>query len=257
MAKKKRKKKRSGRPAARPQAAPPGQTTAEADRPVSARAERKEQARRERERRIRQARRRRRMRRGARWGAVLGLGAAIGLFAYVQVRQGREVERRATEAAGQIGCSAIETQADAVAGLSQAEVHSPPFAQGAGGVPATVGRHSSPLPADPHVYDQPIPEANAVHNLEHGYVIIYYAKRGDHALPDEIVTALEGLARSETKVLMAPYPDLANSLDLAAWRKLQSCDPPPQADPDDAVTVARGFIEQFRAGGLAPEPAGV
>jgi uncharacterized protein DUF3105 len=259
MAKKKRKKKRTNRPATGA-AAPAGRDTAAAERPTSARAERKEQARRERERRIRQARRRRRMRRGARWGAVLGVGAAIAVFAYVQVQGGQELQRRAERAAGRVGCSSIETkqdQVDAAAVLSQAQIHSPPFAQGANGEPATAGHHSSPLPGEPHVYDQPIPEANAVHNLEHGYILVYYAKTGDQPLAENIRTALADLARGETKVIMAPYPDLASPLDLVAWGKLQKCDPPSDANPDDAVTVARGFIDQFRAGGLAPEPNGV
>jgi uncharacterized protein DUF3105 len=260
MAKKKRKKRRSDRPAARAPGGTSPRATGAAERPVSARAERKEQARRERERRIRQAKRRRRMRRGARWGAVLGVGAAIAVVAYVQVQEGQELERRAEEAAGRLGCSAIETrqdEVDAAAALSQAQIHSPPFAQGTDGEPATAGRHSSPLPGDPHVYDQPIPEANAVHNLEHGYILVYYAKSGDHPLVDDIRSALENLARDETKVIMAPYPDLSTPLDLVAWGKLQTCDPDAGANPEDAVTVARGFIEQFRAGGLAPEPNGV
>jgi len=256
MAKKKRKKKRPGRPVA-PPAGPEARRPGEPERPPSARAERKEQARRERERRIKQAKRRQRMRRAARWGAVLGVAGAIGAFAFVQIRQNRELEERAAEAAARVDCGEIERQPDAVAGLSQQEIHSPPFSEGTGGVPATVGRHSSPLPPDPAVYDQPIPEANAVHNLEHGYVIIYYANEGENALPEDIVGALEDLAEGENKVLMAPYPDLANGLDLVAWRQLQTCDPQEDDDPDDAVLVARGFIEEFRGGGLAPEPAGV
>jgi hypothetical protein len=108
------------------------------------------------------------------------------------------------------------------------------------------------------VYDQPIPEANAVHNLEHGYVVIYYAASGQNALSDDLRSALQDLVDEESnKVLMAPYPGLANGFDLVAWGKLQTFDPPAAANPDDAVTVARSFIDQFRAGGLAPEPNGV
>lgn len=260
MAKKKRKRKRSGPPVARTQPAATGRARDEAERPVSARAERKELARRERERRLRQAKRKRRMRRAVRWGAVLGVGAAIGVFALVRFQQGQQLQEQAESAARRVGCSAIDTkqaEVDAAAGLSQAQIHSPPFAQGVGGVPATAGRHSSPLPAEPRVYDQPVPEANAVHNLEHGYVLVYYAKGGDHPLAADIRARLQSLVRDEDKVIMAPYPDLKDSLDLVAWGNVQACDPPANAKPGDAVTVARSFIEQFRSDGLAPEPGGV
>jgi hypothetical protein len=53
---------------------------------------------------------------------------------------------------------------------------------------------------------------------------------------------------------MAPYEQLANSFDLVAWGKLQTCDPREDADPDDAAVVAEFFISQLRSGGLAPEP---
>jgi Protein of unknown function (DUF3105) len=255
MPKKKRRKKRTTRPTAPP--AGRGAERAEATRPPSHRAERKEQARRERERRIKQARRRQRIRRATRWGVALAVVGGIGAFAWVQVRANQESKEAAREAAGRVGCGAIQTSPDLTAGLSSTEIHSPPFTEGTGGVPATNGRHSSPLPPEPAVYDQPIPEASAVHNLEHGYVIIYYRNQGADALSEDIVASLENLAESEDKVLMAPYPDLANGFDLVAWRKLQTCDPGEDADPGDAVTVARGFISQFLGGGLAPEPGGV
>jgi hypothetical protein len=192
---------------------------------------------------------------------ALAVVGGIGAFAWVQVQQDRELKTRAQQAAERLGCGEIETkqdEVDAAAALSQAELHTAPFAQGQGGVPATAGRHSSTLGTPPFVYDQPIPEANAVHNLEHGYVIIYYAGEGANALAEDIRSALADLVEEEgNKVIMAQYPELANSFDLVAWGKLQTCDPPENAEPDDAVTVATAFIDQFRGGGLAPEPAGV
>jgi hypothetical protein len=88
-------------------------------------------------------------------------------------------------------------------------------------------------------------------------VVVYYAAEGQNRLADDVRSQLEDLVRGENKVLMAPYPDLANSFDLVAWGKLQTCSPPEDADPDDAVTTAEFFISQFRSGGLAPEPNGV
>lgn len=260
MAKKKRKKRPVQRPsqgtgtatAARPEAP---------DRSPSARAERKEQARRERERRIKLARRRQRVRRATRWGAAAGVVALIAGGVYLFTGESRELQAEAEAATERLRGTPIQTnqeEVDAAAALDSTALHSPPFAQGQNGVPVTAGRHSSPLPAPPFVYDQPIPEANAVHNLEHGYVIVYYAPEGENALDDEVRSALEDYIRDESdKLLMAPYPNLSSSFALVAWGKLQTFDPPPDADPEDAVTVAGAFVDRFRSGGLAPEPAGV
>jgi hypothetical protein len=256
MAKRKRKKqRRPDRP--RQSSAAVGTTTEER---TTARQERKEQARRERERRIREARRRQRMRKAARWGIAAAVVLGVGGFIWWQTQQGREAEAEARAAANRLNCSPIQTkqdEVDAAAALDPETLHSPPFVQGNNGVPATAGRHSSPLPPEPAVYEQPIPEENAVHNLEHGYVLIYYAAEGENALAEDVRSRLEDLAQGEDKVLMAPYPDLANSFDLVAWGKLQTCSPPEDADPDDAATTAEFFISEFRSGGLAPEPNGV
>ncbi len=123
--------------------------------------------------------------------------------------------------------------------------------------PATSGYHDpNPLPADPHVYTSPVPETNAVHNLEHGYILIYYRADGTDALPADVVARLASLARSETKVIMAPYPDLptGTSFAVAAWNKLWEC--PPTVSADQARTITSGFIGAFRATTNAPEPKG-
>jgi hypothetical protein len=262
MAKKKRKKRPPQRPAQRAGTATATASRTEApERTASARAERKEQARLERERRIKQARRQVRMRRAVRWGiagvVVLGIGGAV----WLANRESRELQGAAEAAAKRLGGSAIETkqdEVDAAAALDQQTLHSPPFARGTNGEPVTAGPHSNPLPSPPFVYDQPIPEASAVHNLEHGYVIVYYAADGENALAEDIRTGLEGYVEDESnKILMAPYPGLAHSFDLVAWGNLQTFDPPEGANPEDAVTVAQAFVDQFRAGGLAPEPNGV
>lgn len=262
MAKKKRRKRPPQRPAQRAGTATATASRTEApERTASARAERKEQARRERERRIKQARRQVRMRRAARWGiagaVVLGIAGAV----WLANRESQELQGEAAAAARRLGGSQVQTkqdQVDAAAALDQQTLHSPPFAEGSGGEPVTAGRHSNTLEAPPFVYEQPVPEANVVHNLEHGYVLVYYAADGESALAEDIRTELEGYVEEESnKILMAPYPDLANSFALVAWGKLQTFDPPEDADPDDALTVTRAFVDQFRSGGLAPEPNGV
>jgi Protein of unknown function (DUF3105) len=249
MAKKRKRRRPSQRPAQRAGTATAASAAETSERTVSARAERKEQARRERERRIKQARRHQRIRRATRWGIAAVVVVGVGAFVWVQTRGQAELQQRAREAARQIACTQPQQQPDA--GRS----HQPPFVQGQDGIPATSGAHSNALPPDPSVYTQPVPEANAVHNLEHGYVLVYYADSGDSALPDDTVSELEGLVDSEGEVIMAPYPGLNSSLALASWRQLQTCDPPENADPEDVVTVAEAFIDRFRNGPLAPEAA--
>jgi hypothetical protein len=262
MAKKKRKKRPVQRPsqgtgtatAARPEAP---------DRSPSARAERKEQARRERERRIKLARRRQRIRRATRWGAAAGVVALIAGGVYLFTGESREARAEAQAAARALNCTPVDLdqaeQPDPYEGMSPEEIaavnHSPPFASGQNGVPATAGPHSQQLPSDPAVYEQPVPEANIVHNLEHGYALIYYAAAGENALSDDIRSELEEVARSQSEVIMAPYPDLASPMALVAWRELQQCDPGEDADPEDALVVAEEFIDRFKNGSLAPEPA--
>jgi Protein of unknown function (DUF3105) len=251
VAKKKRKRKRTDRPVSRA-----GTATAvaepTADERPSARAARKEQARQERERRIKQAKRRQRTRRAVRWGVVLAAAGGIGWFVWGQVQENREVQERAAAAAARVGIGEIQEPADE--GTEHLQPTDPPPQYGT--IPAASGPHAAtPLPAEPRVYDQPIPETAAVHNLEHGYVLIYYRAEGEGALEEAVVTELEGLAEGETEVIMAPHESLAEGTNLAfaAWTRIQEGQVPADADPADVALVARAFIEEFKNGAAAPE----
>jgi hypothetical protein len=242
MAKKRRKKRRPDRPAARGAAAPPGRGE-EPERPASARAERKEQARRERERRIKQARRRQRIRRATRWGAVLGVAAAVGGFAFFQIQENRRLAERAAVAAEAIGCDEVqEPQNEGTEHLQPGDA--PPQY---GTTPATSGPHSAtPLPSDPAVYSEPVPEPAAVHNLEHGYVLIYYRQDGQGALDEDAVDALADVAEGESEVIMAPYDNLPDGTNLAfvAWTRLRDC--AAEGSAEDVALAATTFIDQFK-----------
>ncbi len=252
MAKKKRRRPQQ-RPRPRPETTA-GETRvadAEADRTPSRRAERKEEARRERERRIRQARRRQRTRRLVRWGIVLGIIAVgVGIW-YLASQEERELQRRAAGAAERVNASEVEEQEAA-----QPSEHQEPYTLGVGGVPAFGGNHTGgALRPEPKVYTQQPPEQTAVHNLEHGYVIVYYSNEGENALDQEIVTALEELVEGETEVLMSPYQGLSEPLYLVAWGARQSIAPPEGANPQDVVLVAEAFIDEWKNGQYAPEAA--
>ncbi|HVM12396.1 MAG TPA: DUF3105 domain-containing protein [Actinomycetota bacterium] len=249
MAKKKRKKKpTTPRPAAQP-------VSQAAD--AQGRQERKEAARREREERIKRARRRQRLRRLVRWVAILAVIALIVGFIWWRGAAGRRVLQAADAAAERIGCEAIVERDE------KGRSHEPPYEYTER--PATSGSHA-PSTLDPavSVYDDPIDvpagdqgvslEPQAVHNLEHAYVIMYYRSEGPQALPDAVVQRLTQLAEREEKVILAPYSQLpqGTSLTLAAWTRVQQC--PAVRDAGAAEQVARGFIQRFRGGGDAPEP---
>lgn len=241
MAKKKRKKSQR-RPPARPAGADPS---------AQGRAERKEAARRERERRVRAAKRRRLARRAVTWGIVVALIG--GITAFIVVRNARESERREEilAIATGVGCGAPTQEPN----RGRDHVPAPPEYESR---PATSGPHSGgALPPEVSVYDVPFDptfEFRAVHNLEHGYVIMYHRQ---DALPDEVVDRLADLARDERKVIFAPHADLpeGENLVFAAWLWTQRCDIGDDVDVDDLGTVAEAFIERFREGPDAPEPA--
>jgi uncharacterized protein DUF3105 len=219
--------------------------------PPGARQERKEAARKERERIIRAARRRRLLGRAARWGVVVLALAGVTAFVGYRIIQDRNLIRRADAAAEAIGCNEIQDLPSEGRQHLQAGSQPPEY----GTTPGTSGPHSPvPLPSDVHVYDEPVPEAQAVHNLEHAYVIMYYRAQGEQALPQNVREALADLARSEQKVILAPYPELpeGTSLTFAAWTKLQEC--PRVTNADSAVLAAQGFIKRFRGTDNAPEP---
>lgn len=240
MAKKKRKKSQK-KSVSRPSGGAPS---------TEARSERKEAARRERERRIKAAKRRRLVRRSISVGVVVALVA--GITGFMLFRNAREGERREQllAIASDVGCGEPTQEPD----RGQQHVAEPPAYEDQ---PAASGPHSaSPLPPEVSAYDVPFDpsfEFRAVHNLEHGYVIMYYTQ---DQLGDEALDRLADLARGERKVMIAPHPNLPDgeNLVLTAWRWTQRCDVGDGADLGDLETVAEGFIERFREGSDAPEP---
>lgn len=243
MAKKKKRRRPAPRPAVRPEPSP-------------ARAERKEEARKEREARIRRSRRRVLLRRLSRVGIVILLAGLIAGFIYWRGGEDRRQNQAAAEAAEKLGCTDVQDLPDE--GREHLAANEPPPAYGT--TPATSGKHNAgTLPSEPHVYDQPFDqtlESQAVHNLEHAYVIIYYRQEGPDAPPENVVNDLAELANAEDKVLMAPYSTLpeGESIALAAWTHLQTCPTVTDGDANDVLTIARNFVDEFRGGGDAPEP---
>jgi hypothetical protein len=220
------------------------------ERARSVRAERKEMARQERERARKAIARRSGIRRGltiASVVAVLGIGAWL-IFS---VDSPGAVSAQALEVGAAAGCGDIVTPAaEAPGGNHLASGESAGYTEH----PATSGAHDpSPLPSEPAVHTEPIREENAVHNLEHGYVILYYRADGPQALSVDVLARLAQIAEGQDKVLVAPYPDLeeGTSLAITAWNKLWEC--PADVTPEDAGIMANAFIEAYRGTSNAPE----
>jgi hypothetical protein len=92
----------------------------------------------------------------------------------------------------------------------------------------TVKYDSLPPTSGPHypewvlwgTYGKPLPEIAAVHNLEHGGVIVQYGR----AVPASTVEKLRRfVAGSPNGMLMAPLPQLGDSIVLTAWTYRASC----------------------------------
>jgi hypothetical protein len=63
-------------------------------------------------------------------------------------------------------------------------------------------------------YDEPVRLAQAVHNLEHGGIVMYYGSD----VPDEEITKLRTFYRSDpTAMLLSPLPRLGDKIALTAW----------------------------------------
>lgn len=63
-------------------------------------------------------------------------------------------------------------------------------------------------------YSEPIQQARALHNLEHGAVTIQYGSK----VPSATVEALQGFYdTNRTGTILAPYPRLGEKIALSAW----------------------------------------
>ena len=95
------------------------------------------------------------------------------------------------------------------------------------------------------IYDQAVPNENAVHSLEHGAIWITYQP----SLPAAQVATLEKDVRNQPYGLLSPYPGLPDPVVATVWGvqlRLQSADDPRLAS----------FIDKYADATQAPEPKG-
>jgi hypothetical protein len=85
----------------------------------------------------------------------------------------------------------------------------------------TVRYNSTPPTSGPHsgftiatgIYDSPVRDAQAVHAMEHGHVIIHYA-------PDVSTQDIAVLHRYPVDVILTPHPGLPDPIALTAWGRI-------------------------------------
>ena len=83
-------------------------------------------------------------------------------------------------------------------------------------LPATSGLHS-PTTAIWNLYDQPVPEINYVHNLEHGAVGMFYGPD----VPAASVAQMQEFYNQDPRgLIMAPDDRLGDQIALTAWTKI-------------------------------------
>jgi hypothetical protein len=76
-----------------------------------------------------------------------------------------------------------------------------------------VGGDHNPVWLNCGIYDQPVPNENAVHSLEHGAVWITYQPN----LPSAAVEQLRQLVRGRQFVILSPYENLPAPVVASAW----------------------------------------
>lgn len=91
------------------------------------------------------------------------------------------------------------------------------------------------------VYTEPVPNENAVHDLEHGAIWATY----DPSLPQSEIDALIA-ELPDTYVTVSPYEGLPSPIVLSAWNAQLQID-----EPDDSRVAA--FVHQYWQSGTAPE----
>lgn len=93
------------------------------------------------------------------------------------------------------------------------------------------------------VYDKPVPNENAVHDLEHGAVWITY--RPD--LPTDQVQQLRDKVGKQTYLVLSPFPNLPAPVVASAWGVQLRL----TGAADERLDA---FITKYRQGSQAPEP---
>lgn len=173
------------------------------------------------------------------WGTVLGVGALglllVGILGYAVLNAGSAAPSPLRDADKAV-------QGITVAKTSPTQEHRPgPISYDA--TPSWGGPHNGVWSACAGVvYDQPIPQENAAHSMEHGAAWVTYKPD----LPKDQVDTLRGLVEGTNYRMMSPFPGQDAAVKVQAWGRSVSA-----ASADDSRV--QDFLEQFTNGPQAPE----
>ena len=116
--------------------------------------------------------------------------------------------------------------------------------------PPTSGPHTAVVA--PGVYDTPVPKESAVHNMEHGQVVVWYNCSGGptpltpetcRKLRDDLASIVVLANDSGQKIVMTPYANMEHRVALTAWQFLDAFDEVEAEPMLDARVVT--FIDTF------------
>jgi hypothetical protein len=110
-------------------------------------------------------------------------------------------------------------------------------------LPAGFKPNSTPRSSGPHSnqtiiygsYTDTVPELNAVHNIEHGAVIIWYGPDVPESTLDQISEFYDG---DPNGLIVSRHPELGDDIALVAWTHVARC-------PSFDENAASRFVERF------------
>ena len=184
---------------------------------------------------------------------TLGIAAlVIALVAFLVISDRKEAEGPVGVAAQAAGCGEKEdfeaTDNEHIEqGASHEEYNSNP---------PTNGPHNA-APSDTGFFTTPVAPEQAIHNLEHGQIVIWYSPEAPQQVKDDIEAIVE---KEPSATLATPYEDIPDDHNfyLTAWNKLPD-------EPEDSFgtgylqgcdQVSQEVVDEFRTEhqGKSPEP---
>jgi hypothetical protein len=158
--------------------------------------------------------------------AILGIVAAA--FAFSGGGDGSGAQDAIT-ALREAGCTYVSPSPQ-----GRTHVSAVPKGFKANSVPRSSGPHS-PQTIIYGAYTDEVPELNAVHNLEHGAVILYYGPR----VPASTVDSMVGFYNEDPDgLIVSKHSNLGGDVAFVSWAHVARC---PKFEED----VARKFIDEF------------
>ncbi len=104
------------------------------------------------------------------------------------------------------------------------------------GEPPTRGPHFA-VPQNTGVYQQPVPDGNAIHALEHGIVWLSY---NPSKVDADTIKKLEALGKQfSIDTIVSPRPDNDRAIDIVSWGQIMTMDKFDKGELEKFITTNR------------------